>query len=232
MNKITVAIPAYGYLGNGASILKYSFFQMSNQTFKDFDVVVSDHSIDNDIKDLCLKWDNKLDIKYYRNTADRGSAAANTSNSIKKSTGIIIKLLCCDDFLLGNDSLQIIFNNFDNDTNFLATGYLHTIDRIRFYNPHYPQMNEMIHVVNTIGTPSCVAIRNYSDIPELDKKLTYCYDEDFYKMYIDKYGGYKLINDITVANYLWNQSISSKISNELIEKESKYILKKHENKST
>ena len=51
----SIAIPAYGYDGKGVEFLDYNFEKLSNQIFKDFEVVVSDHSIDDTIKTICNK---------------------------------------------------------------------------------------------------------------------------------------------------------------------------------
>jgi len=230
--KISICIPAYEYNGKGMDVLIFSFKQLLCQSFRDFEIVVSDHSVDSHIEDACAKWDKCLDIKYFRNEIDRGSGSSNFNNGIKNCSGEIIKFLCCDDFVFGEDSLQIIVDNFYNDTNFLATGYYHTQDRKNYYSPHYPKMNDNIKIVNTIGTPSCVAVRKFKDMPEFDKNLHYCFDEEFYYQYIKKYNGVTLINDITAANYIWNESISSSISQETIEKENLYILRKHEYKNS
>lgn len=229
---ISVAIPAYEYSGKGVEVLNFSLNQMLQQTFQDFELVISDHSVDNEIENVCKRWSNYFDLKYFRNENDRGSGSANFNNCIKNCAGKIIKLLCADDWLFSRDSLQITYDAFDENTNFLATGYYHSRDRRNYYNPHYPQMNENYHYINLIGTPSCVSVRNFKDIPEFDKNLFYAYDCDFYRSYIDKFGGYKLVNNITIGNYIWENSVTSTVNNEIIEKESLYIRAKYENKNS
>ena len=228
MNKsINIAIPIYEYNGKGTDVLNFSLNQLLLQTFQDFSLVISDHSVDDAIEKECKRWSNYFDLKYLRNENDRGSGAANFNNCIRNCTGKIIKLLCADDFIFSREALQIIYENFDDETNFLATGYYHTRDRKNYYNPHYPQMNDNIAVTNTIGTPSCIAIRRFDDMPEFDKNLHYAFDEDFYFQYLRKYGKYKLINNITVGNYIWENSITSSIHDDLVAKESQYILDKY-----
>ena len=77
-----------------------------------------------------------------------------------------------------------------------------------------------------------MSVRNFKDIPEFDKNLFYAYDCDFYRSYIDKFGGYKLVNNITIGNYIWENSVTSTVNNEIIEKESLYIRAKYENKNS
>jgi glycosyltransferase involved in cell wall biosynthesis len=200
---------------------------MEKQTFKDFDVVISDHSKDYKLQELCEEWKDKLNIKYLRNEECRGSPAQNTNNSIKNAKGRYIKILNQDDFLIGEDALQIISDNLIGNVNFLATGYLHTRDRIEYYNYHKPQLNNMISVVNTIGTPSCIAVRNFNNLPKMDEELFYAYDCEWYHSYMQRYGEIKLIPNITIGTFIWNESITSGITQDFIDKENNYILKKH-----
>lgn len=59
----SISIPTYGYNGKGSEFLNFSLYKLSSQTFKNFEVVISDHSTDNTIKDICTicpdKWFNR-----------------------------------------------------------------------------------------------------------------------------------------------------------------------------
>ena len=64
MNKqpyISIAIPCYDINGKGGEVLDYSMNIINNQTFKDIEVVISDHSKigENDVENI-LKWKNTL----------------------------------------------------------------------------------------------------------------------------------------------------------------------------
>jgi glycosyltransferase involved in cell wall biosynthesis len=225
MKKISVAIPTYEMGGIGGKVLSYSFSILSKQTFKDFDVVVSDHSQDNEVLNVCKNWDNFLDIRYYKNKEDRGSAAANTNFAIKKSTGQWIKILCQDDFMFGDDALEIINNNLDNDHMWQFSSYYHS-DGIKLERLHHPTLNQYLFIINTLGTPSALTIRNLENLPDIDKNLSYCYDELFYWELWKKYGDPILLNRPVIVNFLHGDSISSGVSQDLIDKENEYILDK------
>jgi len=224
---LSIAIPCYEYQGRGTGILEYSFKIMERQTYKGFDVVISDHSANDQIERLCYTWSNRLDIKYFRNELGRGNAAVNTNYSIRKSTGDLIKLLCQDDYLFDEFALEKTVKAFDEDTNWLASAYIHTYNKTDYFKYHLPAMNPRICVVNTIGTPSCVTIRNVKDMPLMDQNLSYAYDCDFYKRFSDQYGPPRIISDVTVVNFLWGNSISSSVSHDLITRETNYILAKY-----
>ena len=227
MKQISIAIPTYEMHGEGVQVLEFSFEKMKQQTFKNFDVVISDHSSNDDILNLCEKWKNDLDIKYFKNEEDKGSPSANTTSAIKKSTGKWIKILCQDDFLYNQYSLERIYDFLDEKTVWMASSYMHSYDRKTFFKYQNPSMNEHICVVNTIGTPSCITIRNVKDIPEFDKELFYAYDCAWYHELWKKYGNPKILQETTMINFLWNNSISSKITPEFIQKENEYILRKY-----
>ena len=71
MSLISVCIPAYEMHGEGSKFLKRSFDVLKEQTFKDFEVVVSDNSEDDAIKNLCREYENILNINFVRNPKKR-----------------------------------------------------------------------------------------------------------------------------------------------------------------
>ena len=225
--KISIVVPAYEYNGFGKECLEYSFNQMKEQVFDDFNVIISDQSADYKIRDLCNSWRRRLPIKYIHNKDDLGNPAANLNNAIKSADGEWIKILGQDDYLAYSDSLLKISKALDDTSNWLATGYLHTHDRKHFLNYHNPQLNSKIYIINTIGNPSCTIFRNMNPIPEFDVNLLYCWDCEYYYRFMKQYGAPKFITDVTVVTYLWDKSISSKITQDTVDKENDYILKKH-----
>lgn len=225
--KISIAIPTWEYRGLGVSCLQQSFSKMAIQDFKDFEVVISDHSIDNGIKDLCYKWSNQLDIKYFRNMEKRGNPAANTNKAIFSSCGEWIKVLCQDDYLAAENSLSLIVEGLDDVHDWQVSGYIHTQDGEHYYNYHYPVYNDMICVINTIGTPSCLTIKNIHPLPMMDENLSYAYDCEYYHRLKQEFGLPKILPAITIVNRVWNHSITSGISQDLIKRENDYILRKH-----
>lgn len=226
--KISIAIPCYEYGGFGAECLEYSFTKMKEQVFDDFEIVVSDQSFDYKIRDLCNSWARKLHIKYIHNK-ETGNAAQNMNVAINNCDGEWVKILCQDDFLAYDNSLLLTAKALDedNDNNWLATGYVHSYDRKGFFNYHQPSLHANLAIINNIGTPSCVTFKNIKPMLEFDTNLTYYYDCEYYFRFLNKYGIPKLINSITIVNYLWDKSMTSKVDDTLIERETNYIIKKH-----
>ncbi len=56
MTTISICIPTHEMGGQGSEFLRQSFDILATQTFQDFDVVVSDHSKNDSIENLCKKY--------------------------------------------------------------------------------------------------------------------------------------------------------------------------------
>lgn len=229
MIKMSVAITAYEMGGSGHKILEYALDSLYRQTFKDFEVVVSDQSKDFLVAETCYNWKEKLNIVYCREEKNRGYFTANENWAIKHSAGEIIKFLDADDFLYDENSLEKTIIAFTPDINWLATDYVHSYDRVSFINRHAPTMNNRIHVINTIGTPSCISVRN-DNIPLFDEKLRWAGDCEWYRQLYNKWGVFKTLNEITAVHLLWPGQNENTIgaSEELQAKENSYIIRKHE----
>ena len=108
--KVSVACPTFEYYGRGVEVLDDMFRTISNQTLKDVEVVVSDHSRTDEIEDYCKKNEHDLNIKYLRNENGRGNPCINTNNAIDNCTGEIIKIFQQDDFLYDTEALEKMYN--------------------------------------------------------------------------------------------------------------------------
>ena len=61
--RLSIAIPTFGYKGSGTEFLDFLFRTIEIQTFKDFEVVVSDHSKDEKLVDVIDVFKSKFYIK-------------------------------------------------------------------------------------------------------------------------------------------------------------------------
>ena len=198
---LTVAIPCWGIEGKGCDYLEYSFNILAQQTFTDFEVLISDHSTDDSIKDLCDRWSNYLHITYIKNERGRGKIAPNINNAIQKSSGLYIKTLFQDDFLYDEHSLQKVVDYLrSNDVKWLVTGCAHTRDMENLFDAMIPRYNERIHEgVNTISCPSVLTIKN-EDPLLFDESLNWLVDVDYYKRCYTAFGLPHIVEDICIVN--------------------------------
>lgn len=226
---LSVCIPVYDMGGVGHIFLKHSLDIITKQTFKDFDVVISDYSTTNLIKDLCETYKDSLDIKYFKNTDPIGGMAANLNNVIRNATGKLIKLICQDDFLYDEKSLEHTINNFDleKDT-WMVSACEHSKDGKTFFRPFYPRYNkDIVRGNNTISSPSVLTIKNENPLL-FDTNLKWLVDCDYYKRAYDSFGLPKILNKITVVNRIGEHQITNTEATDLVrKKEHSYVRDKY-----
>jgi glycosyltransferase involved in cell wall biosynthesis len=228
MTKISICIPTYEMKGLGVQYLRENFNKLLIQTYKDFEVIVSDHSVNNDIKYLCDEYSNLIEIKYFKNLKNLGNSSANINNAIKYSSGKLVKVIFQDDFLFNEISLENTILNFDikKDT-WLVSRCEHSTDGKTFIRDFIPHYNDDIHLgLNTISSPSVLTILN--DNPLLfDENLIWLMDCDYYKRCYLKYGQPKILNTVTVVNRIGKHQVTNSIVNHEIErKELEYVKQK------
>lgn len=215
--------------GLGHIFLKQSFDVLANQTFRDFNIVVSDHSKNDAVKDVCSEYKDSLNINYFRNTENFGSSSSNINNAIKKAGGKLIKILFQDDFLYHEKSLEEIVENFDLEKDkWLITASVGSQDGLHFSEPFYPKYNSRIHLgKNTISSPSVLTVKN--DHPLLfDENLIWLMDCDYYKRCYNKFGSPKILNNVNVVNRIGKHQVSHSIVNKWIKvKELVYVIRKY-----
>lgn len=199
----SIAIPTWGIGGKGAEYLEHSFNIIAQQTFTDFEVVISDHSQDSDIENLCDTWRSLIPIQYFRNEIGRGKIAPNINNAIKKSNGLFIKMLFQDDFLYDVDSLKIIRDSIlqNKDRHWFITGCVHTDDCVTMYDKMIPRYHERIYAgINTISCPTVLTVKNEKSLPIFDESLNWLVDVEYYKRLYDNYGYPVVIEDVCAVN--------------------------------
>ena len=225
--KISVCIPCWEAFGKGAEFLYYSLKVIEAQTFKDVEVIVTDHSKDNSIENVCLNFIDKMNIKYHRVKEKRGSSSYNTNKSIEYSSGEIIKLLQQDDYLATPNALQALVTAFDNPlVKWVATKYIHTCDRKNFFKVYIPTVNPEIATVNTIGCVSCISFRRGCHVM-FDDKLIWFFDCEGYHRQILEYGPPLVLDDYGIVNYLHDKQVTNTLCTEqLRNKEYDYVKNK------
>jgi len=226
----SICIPTWEVRGMGPYYLEYSFNILAQQTFKNFDIIISDNSYDNSIKDVCDKWSNLLNIKYFLNEEGRGFISPNLNYGLSKCTGKYIKILFQDDFLYDENSLNNIAKclQANPNTNWLVTGCGGTPDEINFSVIVTPTYNLNIHLgKNTIGCPSVLTIKNNEDTIFFDESLVWLNDVDYYKKCYDKFGLPYIIPELGVSIRIDGVSVSSLLQDKIKEEEYNFMLNKY-----
>lgn len=224
----SIAIPTYGYGGRGVEFLEFSLNILHNQTFKDFEVILSDHSTDDTIKDVYDKWSDKMTMTFVRNDKGRGIISPNINNAMRHCNGEWIKVLFQDDFLYDENSLEIQHDFIDEDTTWLMTKFFHSVDGVTFKTPYTPKWTDDNWTGNNLmGCPSGMTLKN-KDLIFFNEGLNWLMDVEYYKRMFDLYGMPRMLDTITYVNRIWGNRLTDTIPESLKNKELKELAEKYD----
>lgn len=232
MPKISICVPTWESNGYAEVFTVDLFESIKKQTFKDYEVCISDHSTDDTVLEICEKYADFFEIKYFRNTDDFGNGPANTNSAMEMAEGNIIKIMFQDDFFFSENALSLIDKKLSNsDKKWLVNGCNHFQQGV-LYNEMTPRWNDdIIKGVNTISSPSVLAIKN--EVKEqFDSSLKMMMDCDYYYNLYSTYGEPEILNDILITNRVHQNQISSLYVNDKnyesnLNEEIQYCLKKY-----
>lgn len=229
--KISIAVPTWESHGRGAEFINDLLRTIQVQSFKDFEVCISDHSLNDEVMNEVKQFEDKFKIVYKKNSQDRGNGPANTNAAIDLCSGEIIKIMFQDDFFYDDESLEKIVTEFENsDKVWLLNGCNHTKDDGHsFYWELYPQWNDKIlYGVNTISSPSVLSIKKeVFDKVKFDVSLVMMMDCDYYYNVKEHFGDPIYYHDVLVSNRVHENQISMRYDKNL-QDEVNYCLKKYQ----
>ena len=231
--KVSVACPTFEYYGRGVEVLDDMFRTIANQTLKDVEVVVSDHSRTDEIEDYCKKNEHNLDIKYLRNENGRGNPCINTNNAIDHCSGEVIKIFQQDDFLYDTEALEIMYNEMTNsDKKWFVCGAVHTRDDGHtFFNPMLPRWAPLMMLEdqhNFIGGVSVTSIKQEVKV-RYDPDLRMLLDVDFYYHTMLEYGMPIFYQDTLICNRVRDtDTLMAEVTPEEVQEEFIYCKKKYD----
>ena len=189
--RVSVVVTVYK-MKNWQELTKRNIESILIQSFRDFEIVVSDDSDDNEIREWLNQYGDK--IKYYKNPGEKGMPN-NTNHGMDMAKGELTKILYQDDYFYDERSLWDIVRHFTAWTQWMITPCIHTENGIDFFYEHRPYYSES---ENTLGSPSVLTLR--SEIKErFDPRFSWVLDLDFYKRLFRKYGKPKYLDKVNVV---------------------------------
>jgi glycosyltransferase involved in cell wall biosynthesis len=227
----SIAIPTWGIRGMGAEYLEYSFNIIAQQSFASYEVVVSDHNEDDNIKSLCDDWRALMDIVYVKNDRGRGRIAPNLNNAMRHCAGSFIKVLFQDDFLYGTESLKTIHDCVERNPgrDWFVTACVHTDDCVSLYDRMTPYYHDRIYAgVNTISCPTVLTVKNREGMPKFDETLNWLVDVDYYKRLHDACGLPVVIDEVCAVNRNAEVRTTTMTTQKQKQEEIKRVIKKYE----
>jgi len=169
---------------------------IAEQTFTDFEVIVTDDSPSGEVAELCKSYSPIFPLRYIRNTAALGTPE-NWNEAIRKAKGKWIKLMHDDDWFASENSLAEFADAIEDHPNerFFFSAYTNVFEvsgkmqevfvsilaRGRMQRNPY-----ILFARNIIGPPSVIVHRNDHEF-WYDKAIKWVVDIDFYIRYLGKY---------------------------------------------
>lgn len=229
--KVSVVIPCYEYGGKGVRYLSDILRTISQQTIKEVEVIIPDHSVNMDIEEFCYDNIFDLNIIYFRNEENRGDVASNKNLGMDLAKGEVVKMMYMDDYFYTNDALEKTYNTLMNsDKMWLVCGTNHTRDNGKTFDTFImPRWNDnMLRARgnNTMSGVSVISYKNPMDV-RWDSKTIMLLDVDFYYSLRSKYGDCIYLNECMITQRVNKDALSSTISDEDVQKEFVYCREKH-----
>lgn len=119
--RVSFCIPCYESHGKAKQYLFEIFHALTQQTCKDFNVWISDHSKNDDVLEACQEYADLFEINYIKNTEGIGSISANTNCALEHADGEILKVMFQDDFILTKTLVAELDKAFQNDVLWAVT---------------------------------------------------------------------------------------------------------------
>jgi glycosyltransferase involved in cell wall biosynthesis len=179
--KISICIPAYRRPQNIERLLS----SINEQTFKDYDVIITDDSPDNSLERVIEKYGH-MSIFYYKNEIALGTPS-NWNFAISKAQGEWIKLMHDDDWFADKDSLKFFADETGKGKLFIFSRYTDIFETGEMAQPPFSFswrkriVDNPVALLarNVIGPPS-VTLIHHSIKDKYDTSMKWRVDIDFY----------------------------------------------------
>ncbi len=182
---ISICIPTYRQLPILLSLLKTIDFQ----TFRDFEVIISDDSPDDEIERAIFSAKWTFPLRYYRNNPSKGSPQ-NWNYAISLAQGEWIKIMHHDDWFYDSESLKFfaeaVLQNPETDF-FFCKSYVNNGNKSEeyIYQPNPSKLRNiskypaLLFEANLIGAPSATMYKKSVKL-QYDSKLMWLVDIEYF----------------------------------------------------
>lgn len=197
MPKVSICIPTYKQV----EYLRKTLDSIREQDFTDYEIIVSDDSPDDSVKNVLKEYDFKGKLNYFYNSPALG-APANWNFAMNKAVGDYIKIMHHDDYFTSSQSLKKFVKLLDDDpqVSFAFSATTISLLSLNTKKTHKCSSGQLKKIVsqpdalffaNYIGAPSATIVRNKKNV-SFDTNLKWLVDVEWY---------YRLIiNNAHVAN--------------------------------
>jgi len=181
LRNISICIPAYKRPENIDRLLS----SIQRQTFKDYEIVITDDSGDNSLNDVLEKY-QALPINYFRNEKPLGTPA-NWNHGISLAKGEWIKIMHDDDWFVDDDCLGFFAEATSLNKKFIVSRYFNVFESGKKEMPSFPQRARsnilkepmLLLARNVVGPPS-VTLIHHTIKERYDTFMKWRVDIDYY----------------------------------------------------
>lgn len=186
---ISICIPAY----KNIRYVKRLLDSIAIQTYKDYEVIVTDDSPNEDISNLCKEYEGAFQLHYFKN-AIALDTPENWNEGLRKANGQWIKIMHDDDWFSSEKSLEEFAKATEAhpDCNFFFSAYTNIYEgenrnKRMFLKPFWKKAIQSPAVLladNVIGPPSVALHKNTKQV-FYDRSMKYIVDIDFYIRFLE-----------------------------------------------
>jgi len=214
--KVSIVIPAYEAKGKAITLLDELLASIHSQDYKNIEVVISDHSNDDVVKDYLYSWIDGLNIVYLRNSRGQGNSSINMNEGIKIASGDIIKIMHMDDIFCDNTAISKMVESMlkDSTIKWGAFGFKHNYEKensIRREIIPSSYTNERMAASALIGCPSVSFFIN-DKTNFFDENMIIVNDFDMHHRLEKKYGKPFIITDISIIIRIHDEQVTNSLS--------------------
>jgi len=220
--KISIVIPVYEAHGHYERFLDKLLTSIQDQTYKDYEIIMPDHSEDENIMNFIKKFD--LSILHIFNSSKRGNIAANENLGLQYATGDIIKMMSMDNWISEPATFQLLVDNIGN---YFWGGFrfkTYYEEKKEYGKIGYPCASSHMRM----GCPDVVFFRRITPPILFDENVNMLSDKDFHYRLFRDYGEPIIIDTpcITIRDHP-DQAQKTKKLKDKVKEEKEYLFNKH-----
>lgn len=234
--KVSILIPTCDLQGKQIDFLKKSLPIIFNQTYKNFEIIITDNNDKSDTQHFLL---NDFE-QYYKNTnpqpqdldlfnvdkikyinGDFKSIGYCLNQGLNLCTGDLIKILNFDNYFYSSTSLEELVIPFQNNSDlvWLTSAYYHENEKKigqlnRLHIPKYT--DEIVNGENKVGGISCLTIKRLN-VLKFNFELSWLLDCDYYIRLKNIYGLPFILEKPIVVNFIHNLSVNTTFDSKIDE---------------
>lgn len=234
---VSICIPAY----QNVNTLRRLFDSIVTQTFTDYEVVVTDDTRDDSVKNLCSEFADTFPVLIYRKNVDVLGSPRNWNESVFLASGKLVKIMHHDDWFTSPLSLRLFVDYFDRhpkavfgfcDSRMVWPDGKEAVHRPPWFFLLLLRINGVYAFpYNKIGAPSVSIFKQHSFKP-FDPELVWVVDVDHYVRMIESKGQEEFVyipQDLVTVSVGDLTRITAMVSNDknILFKEWPYVTAKY-----